>query len=85
MDSGTMKKKVEDNQQDGYNDGVTTTPTLGIFFDNELVGRYAVDGQRAMQIVEYLSLFSSKADQFWSEELLSEYLKKYEPSPIRRE
>jgi hypothetical protein len=85
MDSGTMKKKVEDNQQDAYNDGVTTTPTLGIFFDNELVGRYAVDGQRAMQIVEYLSLFSSKADQFWSEELLSEYLKKYEPSPIRRE
>lgn len=33
-----------------------------------------------MQIVEYLSLFSSKADQFWSEGMLENYLQKYEAS-----
>ena len=78
-DSTEMQKMIEQNQQDSLNDWVVTTPTLGIFFDGELVGRYAVSGSRAMQIVEYLSIFSSKSDLFWSEGLLEKYLEWYNP------
>ena len=80
IDGDTIREQIGKERIEALSDWVSSTPTLGIFFDDELVWRYSVSGLKAMQIVEYLSLFSSKADQFWSEGMLENYLQKYEVS-----
>jgi hypothetical protein len=69
MDDPLQKSKIADDIKKLSLDRVSSTPSIGIYYDGKLVGRYATGFNGTMRVIRYLSTFQENADQFWSEEL----------------
>ncbi|MBC7503466.1 thioredoxin domain-containing protein [Candidatus Gracilibacteria bacterium] len=69
------KQKIADDIKNSIADGIKFTPSVVIFYDGKLVGRYASGFYGTMRIINYLSTFEDNADQFWSDELFNKIQK----------
>lgn len=67
-----VNQKIENDVNYLGIDEIYSTPSIWIFYNWELVGRYAAGFTRTMKFIEYLSTFENNADQFWSDSLFDE-------------
>lgn len=76
MRDPSTKQKIDNDLLWLFVDGISSTPSIGIFYDGRLVGRYASWFDGTMWVMEYLATFDQNADQFWSDELYKSIQKK---------
>ncbi len=76
INNNDIKWEVTKSRIQSLADGVNSTPTIGIFQKWILVARYSYNAQWALKVLEYLAHFDQNADQFWSDALFQEWMKK---------
>ncbi len=69
LENPIVKSKVEEDIRGLLVDGVSFTPSIWVYYNGELVGRYASWLRGTIQAMLYLASFDQNADQFWSDAL----------------
>jgi protein-disulfide isomerase len=75
MQDPSIRKKIDDDVRGLFVDGISYTPSIGIFYDGKLVWRYASWLGWTMRVMDYLATFWDNADQFWSDALFNKIQK----------
>ncbi len=75
MSDPVQKSKIANDIKSLAIDGISSTPSIGIFYWDKLVGRYASGFNGTMRVIRYLATFEDNADQFWSDELFEKIQK----------
>ncbi len=75
MTDPSQKSKIANDIKNLAIDGISSTPSIGIYYAGRLVGRYASGFNGTMRVIRYLATFEDNADQFWSDELFAKIQK----------
>ena len=74
--SDDVRWEVQKSRIESLADGVSSTPTIGIFQKWVLVARYSYGAKPTLKVLDYLAHFDQNADQFWSDALLQQWMQK---------
>ena len=75
MNDPKQKSKIANDIKNLSIDGISATPSIGVYYGDKLVWRYASGFNGTMRVIRYLATFEDNADQFWSDELFEKIQK----------